>query len=105
MLILGIETSCDETAVALVRDGRLLGQELATQVDTHALFGGVVPEIASREHLRVLPRLYRELMRKTGVEACELDGVAVARGPGTARQPAGGGELRQGAEPGAAACR
>jgi N6-L-threonylcarbamoyladenine synthase len=82
MLILGIETSCDETAVALVRDGRLLGQELATQVDTHALFGGVVPEIASREHLRVLPRLYRELMRKTGVDAGDLDGVAVARGPG-----------------------
>jgi N6-L-threonylcarbamoyladenine synthase len=82
MLILGIETSCDETAVALVRDGRLLGQELATQVDTHALFGGVVPEIASREHLRVLPRLYRELMRKTGVSADDLDGVAVARGPG-----------------------
>jgi N6-L-threonylcarbamoyladenine synthase len=82
MLILGIETSCDETAVALVRDGRLLGHELATQVDTHALFGGVVPEIASREHLRVLPRLYRALMRKTGVSADELDGVAVARGPG-----------------------
>jgi len=82
MLILGIETSCDETAVALVSDGRLLGQELATQVDTHALFGGVVPEIASREHLRVLPRLYRELMRKTGVGSEDLDGVAVARGPG-----------------------
>jgi N6-L-threonylcarbamoyladenine synthase len=82
MLILGIETSCDETAVALVRDGRLLGEKLATQVDTHALFGGVVPEIASREHLRVLPRLYRELMRETGLGAEDLDGVAVARGPG-----------------------
>ena len=82
MLILGIETSCDETAVALVEDGRLLGQKLATQVDTHALFGGVVPEIASREHLRVLPRLYRELLRETGVSGENLDGVAVARGPG-----------------------
>ena len=82
MLILGIETSCDETAVALVRDGRLVGEKLATQVDTHALFGGVVPEIASREHLRVLPRLYRELMRETGLSTQDLDGVAVARGPG-----------------------
>ncbi|EGB13480.1 metalloendopeptidase, glycoprotease family [Pseudodesulfovibrio mercurii] len=82
MRILGIETSCDETAVAVVEDGRLLGERLATQVDTHALFGGVVPEIASREHLRVLPRLYRRLMAETGLDAGDLDGVAVARGPG-----------------------
>lgn len=82
MLILGIETSCDETAVALVEDGRLLGQRLATQVDMHALFGGVVPEIASREHLRVLPRLYYDLMAETGVRAEAVDAVAVARGPG-----------------------
>ena len=82
MLTLGIETSCDETAVALVADGRLLGEKLATQVDTHALFGGVVPEIASREHLRVLPRLFGELMRETGTRPEEIDTVAVARGPG-----------------------
>ena len=82
MRILGIETSCDETAVALVEDGRLLGEKLATQIDVHALFGGVVPEIASREHLRVLPRLYRELLDETGTDPDQIDGVAVARGPG-----------------------
>ena len=82
MLTLGIETSCDETAVAFVEDGRLVGEKLATQVDTHALFGGVVPEIASREHLRVLPRLYRSLMEETGIRSRDVDVVAVARGPG-----------------------
>ncbi len=82
MLTLGIETSCDETAVALVDNGRLLGEKLATQIDVHALFGGVVPEIASREHLRVLPRLFRELMDETGVTPDEIENIAVARGPG-----------------------
>jgi N6-L-threonylcarbamoyladenine synthase len=82
MLTLGIETSCDETAVALVDGGRLLGEKLATQVDVHALFGGVVPEIASREHLRILPRLFRELMAETGKSPSDIDRIAVARGPG-----------------------
>ncbi|KAB1441218.1 tRNA (adenosine(37)-N6)-threonylcarbamoyltransferase complex transferase subunit TsaD [Pseudodesulfovibrio senegalensis] len=82
MLCLGIETSCDETAVALVRDGRLVGQKLATQIDVHAVFGGVVPEIASREHLRVLPTLFRELMEESGHAPEDIDAVAVARGPG-----------------------
>lgn len=82
MLTLGIETSCDETAVALVRDGRLIGEKLATQIDVHALFGGVVPEIASREHLRVLPRLFKELIAETGTSPNEIDTIAVARGPG-----------------------
>ncbi|MDC0335821.1 tRNA (adenosine(37)-N6)-threonylcarbamoyltransferase complex transferase subunit TsaD [Pseudodesulfovibrio sp.] len=82
MLTLGIETSCDETAVALVDDGRLVGEKLATQIDVHALFGGVVPEIASREHLRVLPCLFKELMAETGTSPEDLDTIAVARGPG-----------------------
>ncbi|MBI9080634.1 MAG: tRNA (adenosine(37)-N6)-threonylcarbamoyltransferase complex transferase subunit TsaD [Pseudodesulfovibrio sp.] len=82
MLTLGIETSCDETAVALVDGGHLLGEKLATQVDVHALFGGVVPEIASREHLRILPRLFRELMVETGKSPSDIDRIAVARGPG-----------------------
>lgn len=82
MLCLGIETSCDETAVALVRDGHLLGQQLASQVDVHALFGGVVPEIASREHLRVLPELYAQLLAETGVRSEDISCIAVSRGPG-----------------------
>ena len=82
MLTLGIESSCDETALALVRDGRLLGQTLNSQVDLHALFGGVVPELASREHGRSIGPLYDLLLQKCGVSAEEIDSVAVARGPG-----------------------
>lgn len=82
MLCLGIETSCDETAVALVRDGRFLGQRLASQADVHAVFGGVVPEIASREHLRLIHPLTEDLLADTGVDTADLDGIAVARGPG-----------------------
>ncbi len=82
MLVLGVETSCDETGVALVSDGRLRGQKLASQEDVHALFGGVVPELASREHLRLLPRLFKALMRETGHCPADLDAVAVSRGPG-----------------------
>jgi N6-L-threonylcarbamoyladenine synthase len=81
-LILGIETSCDETGAALISEGRLAGQKLATQVDVHSLFGGVVPEIASREHLRILPRLVRNLLEEAGAPAASLSAVAVARGPG-----------------------
>lgn len=82
MLCLGIETSCDETAVAIVRDGRLLAQQLASQADVHAVFGGVVPEIASREHLRLIYPLAEALFSETGIAATDLDTVAVARGPG-----------------------
>ena len=82
MLCLGIETSCDETALALVRDGKCVESVLATQMDVHALFGGVVPEIASREHYRFLGALYDELMRRTGLTLADVDVVAVTRGPG-----------------------
>lgn len=82
MLVLGIESSCDETAVALVDDGRLVLERLATQEAVHAVFGGVVPELASREHLRLLPHLGREVFAATGVRPEDLDGIAVARGPG-----------------------
>jgi N6-L-threonylcarbamoyladenine synthase len=82
MLTLGIETSCDETALALVRDGRVLGQELASQADLHSLFGGVVPELASREHYRLLQPLYARLTAAAGVSGADLDVVAVSRGPG-----------------------
>jgi N6-L-threonylcarbamoyladenine synthase len=82
MLCLGIETSCDETAVALVRDGALIEEIISSQVPMHAVFGGVVPELASREHLRVLCPLLDRILDMTGTGVGDLDGVAVARGPG-----------------------
>lgn len=82
MLCLGIETSCDETAVALCRDGRPVLEKLASQVDVHTLFGGVVPELASREHLRRMGPLLRALFDETGLGLADVDAVAVARGPG-----------------------
>ncbi len=82
MLVLGVETSCDETGVALVRDGALLSEVLASQTDMHAVFGGVVPEIASREHLRMLPVLLPQLLAKADINIADIDAVAVARGPG-----------------------
>jgi len=82
VLVLGVETSCDETGVALVRDGVLLAEVLASQTDMHAVFGGVVPEIASREHLRMLPLLLPQLLAKAGASLADVDAVAVARGPG-----------------------
>ena len=82
MLCLGIESSCDETALALVEDGRLLASVLASQADVHALFGGVVPELASREHYRYIGPLFDELMRRCRRQAVDIDLVSVARGPG-----------------------
>lgn len=82
MLCLGIETTCDETALALLENGCLLGQELASQVDMHAFFGGVVPELASREHLRVLSPLVERLFAQSRKSPADLQAIAVARGPG-----------------------
>lgn len=82
MLCLGIESSCDETALALVQDGKLIHSIMSTQADVHALFGGVVPELASREHYRLIGPLYDALMQGAGVELADLDAIAVARGPG-----------------------
>lgn len=82
MLCLGIETSCDETAFALLENGRLLGQVLHSQEKLHGLFGGVVPELASRRHLHSLPPLLHRIFQDTGLTAQDLNAVAVARGPG-----------------------
>ncbi len=82
LLCLGIETSCDETGVALMENGRLVQSKLRSQEDLHSLYGGVVPEIASREHLRMLPKLVDALFQESGREIGEVDVVAVARGPG-----------------------
>lgn len=82
MLVLGVETSCDDTGVALVRDGRLVAERIGSQADLHSLFGGVVPEIASREHLRLLTPLARSLLDEADVGPESIDTVAAARGPG-----------------------
>ena len=84
-LVLGIETSCDETAAAVVRGGRdVLSNVISSQVATHARFGGVVPEIASREHLRHIVPVVREAVAQAGCKLEDLDAVAVTEGPGLA---------------------
>jgi N6-L-threonylcarbamoyladenine synthase len=84
-LILGIESSCDETAAAVVRSGvEVLSNVVASQVALHAAYGGVVPELASREHLRNLVPVVRAAMEQAGVEFEDLDAVAVTQGPGLA---------------------
>lgn len=82
MICLGIESSCDETALALVEDGCLVDSILATQTSVHALFGGVVPELASREHYRYVGVLYDALLQRSGVDPDSVDLYAVSRGPG-----------------------
>ncbi|RMH62153.1 MAG: tRNA (adenosine(37)-N6)-threonylcarbamoyltransferase complex transferase subunit TsaD [Zetaproteobacteria bacterium] len=84
MHILAIETSCDETAVAILRaaDNALLADVVASQIDTHASFGGVVPEIAAREHMRMLPILVEQALRDAGLDWSQIDQLAVTRGPG-----------------------
>ena len=83
MNILAIESSCDETAAAVVRDGRtVLSNEVLSQADMHALYGGVVPEIASRSHVTVISRLAQSALEKSGLQKSELDAVAVTCAPG-----------------------
>ncbi|MBU2667123.1 tRNA (adenosine(37)-N6)-threonylcarbamoyltransferase complex transferase subunit TsaD [Actinoplanes bogorensis] len=84
MLVMGIETSCDETGVGLVRDGVLLGDALASSMDEHARFGGVVPEIAARAHLEALPSMVRHAVDRAGVQLSDVEAVAVTAGPGLA---------------------
>jgi len=82
-LILGIESSCDETAAAVVADARhILSNVVASQVDIHSKYGGVVPELASREHLRRIVPVVREALDQAGVTLADLDAIAVTRGPG-----------------------
>jgi len=83
MLVLGIETSCDETAAAIVRDGReIVSSVIASQIATHARFGGVVPELASREHLDKIVPIVEEAFARAETTKDEIDGIAVTIGPG-----------------------
>lgn len=83
MIVLGIETSCDETGVALYdSDAGLLAHTLFSQVDIHAEYGGVVPEIASRDHVRKILPLINQCLKQAGLERSDIDGVAYTAGPG-----------------------
>ena len=83
MLVLGIDTSCDDTSCAVVLDGRrVLSNIVSSQVDLHSRFGGVVPEIASRRHTEMMVPVLDEALKTADVEAEDLDAVAVTRGPG-----------------------
>ncbi|MCK5876159.1 MAG: tRNA (adenosine(37)-N6)-threonylcarbamoyltransferase complex transferase subunit TsaD [Candidatus Marithrix sp.] len=83
MLVLGIETSCDETGVAIYDSKQgLLGHELYSQVELHAQYGGVVPELASRDHIRKLIPLIKQLLAKTKIKSEEINGIAYTAGPG-----------------------
>lgn len=83
MIILGIESSCDETAVAIVKDGRhLLANQIRSQIEDHRLYGGVVPELASRKHLEAIHPLITAALEEAGLDWPEIDGLAVTQGPG-----------------------
>ena len=83
MKILAFESTCDETAVAVVEDGRtVLADCIASQADMHALYGGVVPELASRKHVEVISALADQALEQAGVTRGEIDAVAVAYAPG-----------------------
>lgn len=85
MVVLGIESSCDETGVALYDTDRgLLAHEIHSQIDLHALYGGVVPELASRDHIRRLVPLTNQIVHKAGLKRQQIDGVAFTAGPGLA---------------------
>lgn len=83
MLLLGIETSCDETAAAVVRDGRhLLSSVVRSQIDIHQAFGGVVPEIAARSHIEVMLPVIEQALQEARLDWNDIDAISVANGPG-----------------------
>jgi N6-L-threonylcarbamoyladenine synthase len=82
MLLAAIESSCDETSVAIVRDGCILASVVSSQIKLHAEYGGVVPELATREHLRNFLPVARETFQRAGIAPADLDAVAATQGPG-----------------------
>jgi len=82
MLVLGIESSCDETAAAVISRGNLLSSVVASQIKDHCKYGGVVPEIASRKHIEAINFVVQEALDDAGVTIKEIEGIAVTRGPG-----------------------
>ena len=81
-LILGIETSCDETAIGIVRDRKLLANVISSSMDEHVRFGGVVPEIASRAHLESFLNVLQQALSDAKVKLSDIDAIAVTEGPG-----------------------
>jgi N6-L-threonylcarbamoyladenine synthase len=82
MTILAVETSCDETSAAVVRDGKILSNIVSSQIALHAEYGGVVPELAAREHLKNLPPVARAALEEASMSINEIDAVAATQGPG-----------------------
>ena len=82
MTILAVETSCDETSAAIVRDGAILSNVVSSQIALHAEYGGVVPELAAREHLKNFPSVARAALDEAKISAAEIDAVAATQGPG-----------------------
>ena len=83
-IVLGVETSCDETGVAVVRGDEVLSNVLSSQVEAHARFGGVVPEVAARAHVEAIRALTHRALARAGVHPMDLDAIAATRGPGLA---------------------
>lgn len=82
-VILAIETSCDETSVAVVRDGKhILSNVISSQIEVHKQFGGVVPEIASRKHVEVITLMIEQAVEESGLTLQDISAVAVTQGPG-----------------------
>ncbi len=94
--VLAVETSCDETAVAVLKDGELLASEVASQIAEHEKFGGVVPEVAARNHLLHARRLLDRALTTAGVELDQIDAFAATSGPGLATSLMVGASLAKG---------
>jgi N6-L-threonylcarbamoyladenine synthase len=82
MIILGIDTSCDDTSVAVLDDARILSNIVSSQVSLHSLFGGVVPEIASRKHVEIIDSIYRQALAEADVTLRDIEILSVTQGPG-----------------------
>jgi N6-L-threonylcarbamoyladenine synthase len=82
LIVLGIESSCDETAAAVVKSGKILSNVIASQVKFHSPYGGVVPEIASRKHIEAIVPVIKQALSDAGLEIKDIQGIAVTRGPG-----------------------
>jgi N6-L-threonylcarbamoyladenine synthase len=82
MIVLGIESSCDETAAAIVKNGKILSNIIASQIEVHSPYGGVVPEIASRKHIEAINPVIKQALSEANITFKEIEGIAVTRGPG-----------------------